>query len=109
MLDACFRRDGESYAHGDYESRNTYVPKEQLDALRAYLDASPDPAIVFVHQRLDGEGNLRVMNAAQVRRILEDSGRVLAVFQGHDHKGAKRPPTAFIITPAGDGRWRRTG
>jgi alkaline phosphatase len=47
-----------------------------------------NPSIVFIHQQLDGEGAYYVKNAAAVRRILEESGRVLAVFQGHRHEGA---------------------
>jgi len=37
---------------------------------------------------LDGTGDHYVNNAADVRRILETSGKVLAVFQGHHHSGA---------------------
>ena len=39
---------------------------------------------------LDGEGPVFVKNAAEVRRILQASNRVLAVFQGHDHDGDYR-------------------
>ena len=44
------------------------------------------PTIVFAHQRLDGSDRHCVKNAAEVRRALEASGRVLAVFQGHSHQ-----------------------
>ena len=44
--------------------------------------------VVFIHQLLDGEGPVYVKNAAEVRRILQESGKVLAVFQGHHHEGA---------------------
>jgi hypothetical protein len=40
-----------------------------------------------VHQQLDGEGDTVVRNAAEVRRVLEASGKVIAVFQGHHHAG----------------------
>jgi alkaline phosphatase len=36
---------------------------------------------------LDGTGDLYVKNAAEVRKVLEESGKVLAVFQGHHHPG----------------------
>jgi len=49
--------------------------------------AAGRPTIVFIHQLLDGEGDYYVKNAADVRAILEASGRVLAVFQGHHHQG----------------------
>jgi len=39
----------------------------------------------FVHQRLDVEGNYGIHSAPAVRKILEDSGQVAAVFQGHNH------------------------
>jgi alkaline phosphatase len=42
--------------------------------------------IVFAHQRLDEAGQHAVRNAADVRKILESSGKVLAVLQGHSHK-----------------------
>jgi len=47
--------------------------------------ANDKPVIVFVHQRLDVSGDLGVKNNAEVRAVLESSGKVLAVFQGHSH------------------------
>lgn len=41
---------------------------------------------MFAHQRLDVKNDYGVKNAEQVRKVLEDSGKVLAVFQGHSHK-----------------------
>jgi alkaline phosphatase len=43
--------------------------------------------LVFNHQLLDGAGDQYVKNSGDVRKILEDSGKVLAVFQGHHHEG----------------------
>jgi hypothetical protein len=43
--------------------------------------------IVFCHQQLGGNGNTCVRNAQEVRNILQDSGKVLAVFNGHEHNG----------------------
>ena len=48
--------------------------------------ASDRPVIVFAHQRLDVQNNHGVKNSAEVRKILESSGNVLAVFQGHSHQ-----------------------
>jgi alkaline phosphatase len=42
---------------------------------------------VCVHQRLDAEPPYGVKNAPEIRKILEASGKVLAVLQGHHHKG----------------------
>jgi alkaline phosphatase len=50
------------------------------------LKAATGKAIVFAHQRLDVKNDYGVKNAEQVRKVLEDSGNVLAVFQGHSHK-----------------------
>jgi alkaline phosphatase len=60
----------------------------ELDWLRQDLAASRGPVIVFIHQLLDGTGSVYVKNAPEVREILDASGRVLAVFQGHHHPGA---------------------
>ena len=40
-----------------------------------------------------------VKNAAEVRRILQASDRVLAVFQGHHHEGDYALLMAFTTTP----------
>jgi alkaline phosphatase len=42
--------------------------------------------VVFAHQRLDVADNYGVKNAADVRKLLEESKKVSAVFQGHSHK-----------------------
>lgn len=88
VLDANFRADGVAYDHGNFEWTDTNVPSDQLDWLAETLDAASGPALVFVHQRLDGEGNVFVNNAADVRQVMEASGKVLAAFHGHDHAGA---------------------
>jgi len=87
VLDAAFKSDGAPYDRGNFEWADANVPADELDWLAKALAASPDPAVVFVHQQLDGEGAYFVKNAASVRKILEDSGRVLAVFQSHRHEG----------------------
>lgn len=88
VLDANYNPDGSDYDHGSFDWANCNVPDGQLEWLRRDLEASDGPAVVFLHQLLDGEGNVYVRNAAAVRRILEDSENVLAVFQGHRHSGS---------------------
>jgi hypothetical protein len=88
-LDACFTADGGPYDRGRFDWRDTQVPAAQLDWLRRELDAASEPVVVLAHQRLDGAGDLFVKNSADVRGVLEASGKVLAVFQGHDHPGAR--------------------
>ena len=87
VLDACFRRDGEPYARGDFDWTDSNIPDGQLDWLRADLAHTCRPTVVLVHQRLDCEAPMGVNNASAVRDVLERSGKVLAVFQGHEHVG----------------------
>ncbi len=47
-------------------------------------------SIVFIHQCLGSFQSLRYFcpgNAGNTRETLKDCGNVLAVFQGHDHRG----------------------
>jgi len=86
VLDACFRSDGEPYGRNNFKWTDPNIPAAQIDWLKADLQATRHKTIVFVHQRLDVSNNHGVKNAPQVRKVLEDSGKVLAVFQGHSHK-----------------------
>ncbi|SMO66773.1 alkaline phosphatase [Saccharicrinis carchari] len=90
VLDACFKSDGSDYDHDNFHWTDTNIPPEQLAWLKKVLAQSDKPTIIFVHQLLDGEGDLYVNNAAYVRKVLEDSGTVAAVFQGHKHDGGAR-------------------
>lgn len=85
-LDACFRSDGTPYGQGNFDWTDANIPDEQLAWLEDSLAADETPAIIFAHQRLDDAGNHSVKNAPAVRGVLEQSGRVAAVFQGHAHK-----------------------
>ena len=87
VLDANYRADGVAYDCGNFESKDTHIPQVQLDWLKKDLTATSLPAVNFVHQLLDGGGNSCIKNAEDVREILQTSGKVLAVFQGHFHKG----------------------
>lgn len=90
LLDACFGREGKPYDRGRFDWRDTFVPEAELLWLEAELGAAREPAIVLAHQRLDGNGDAYVKNSEAVRGVLEKSGKVLAVFQGHDHTGGHR-------------------
>jgi len=88
VLDACFRADGNPYDHGDFDYRDTHLPPEQLDWLAQDLAAhDSSPSVLFCHQRLDGEGNVFVNNADELRMLLRRRGNVVAAFHGHDHAG----------------------
>jgi alkaline phosphatase len=92
VLDANFRQDGEPYANGNFKWRDTWIPAFQLNWLRENLQKAGDKKVlVFVHQNLYDERNdYCVKNAHAVRTILEESNQVLAVFQGHEHRGGYR-------------------
>ena len=85
ILDACFRADGVSYGRKNFKWTDTEVPPAERKWLADDLKKAAKPAVVFIHQRLDVGGSYGVRSAAKVRKILEDSGKVLAVFQGHNH------------------------
>ncbi|MHC4806084.1 MAG: metallophosphoesterase [Planctomycetota bacterium] len=88
VLDANYKADGTDYDHGNFDWTDANVPPAELAWLRDDLAAVNGPVIVFIHQLLDGIGNTYVNNAQDVRQILEQSGKVLAVFQGHHHPGS---------------------
>ncbi|MFO7903618.1 MAG: metallophosphoesterase, partial [Pirellulaceae bacterium] len=88
VLDPNFRGDGAPYDRGDFRWTDANIPAAQIEWLKKDLEAARKPTIVFLHQRLDGEGGVYVNNADAVRKVLEASGNTLAVFQGHHHAGA---------------------
>ena len=90
VLDANFKRDGTPYDKGNFDWKDANIPKEELEWLKKTLSEHTGKSIIFVHQRLDNDGAaICIRNAAEVRKILAESKRVLAVFSGHDHPGAK--------------------
>lgn len=90
VLDACFRSDGQPYGRQNFVWTDPNIPEHELEWLRADLQETSKPTIVFAHQRLDVSDHYGVKNASAVRKVLEDSGTVLAVFQGHSHKNDLR-------------------
>jgi predicted phosphodiesterase len=88
VLDANYKADGTDYDHGNFDWTDTNIPTAELNWLGNDLATARGPVIVFIHQLLDGATNTYVNNAKDVRQILEQSGKVLAVFQGHHHPGS---------------------
>ena len=88
VLDANFTAKGDAYDHGNFDWTDAHIPPAQLDWLGKEVKAARGPIIVFTHQLLDGTGLYYIKNAAQVRQVLEESGKVLTVFQGHYHEGS---------------------
>jgi len=92
ILDACYRKDGVDYGRRNFVWTDAEIPTDECNWLEADLRRTRHQTIVFVHQRLDkgagdGEG---VHSSAEVRAILERSGKVIAVFMGHSHVNAYR-------------------
>ncbi|MBQ7182001.1 MAG: metallophosphoesterase [Bacteroidaceae bacterium] len=91
VLDGNFNEDRSPYCKGNFEWQKAYLPDEELEWLRRELRDGQRPVIVFIHQLLDRfsgvERSVCLGNADAVVDILEQSGRVLAVVQGHHHQG----------------------
>jgi len=86
VLDSCFRSDGQPYGRKNFEWTDPNIPAAEVEWLTADLTNTSKKTIVFAHQHLDVSNHYGVKNAADVRKVLEESGKVLAVFQGHSHK-----------------------
>lgn len=87
VLDANFRADGTPYGYGNFNWADANIPLAEMDWLRKTLAEAPGHCIVFTHQLLHGKGNTVANNAAEVCRTLASSNKVLAVFEGHHHRG----------------------
>lgn len=86
VLDSCFRSDGVPYGRKNSKWTDANIPAAELDWLNSDLKATEKKTVVFAHQRLDVSNDHGVRNCPDVRRIFEESGKVLAVFQGHSHQ-----------------------
>ena len=85
-IDGCFSPDGTEYDQGNFQWQESFLPEEELDWMRGRLAASLLPVVVISHQRIDEDGIFSVSNNAAVRETINLSGKVKAVFQGHNHK-----------------------
>lgn len=88
VLDGCYTSEMKHYSRSNPWT-DANIPPEELDWLKMELERSDGPVIVFCHQRLDPESEPRhlMRNAAEVRDVLERSGKVRAVITGHQHTG----------------------
>jgi len=91
VLDANFNKDRSPYCRGNFKWQEAYIPQEELDWLHKELQRGKKPVVVLSHQLLDSFSDapksVCIGNADEVVRMLEESGRVLAVLQGHHHSG----------------------
>ena len=86
ILDACFRMDDEPYGRKNSKWNDANIPAAEVEWLRADLKATSKKTVVFAHQRLDVSNDHGVKNCPEVRKVFEESGKILAVFQGHSHQ-----------------------
>ncbi len=94
ILDGNYRKDGVEYANGNYSWTDTYINRLQIEWLIKDLsEVQRKKIIVFIHQNIDERlvnnsvDPHIIENAGEIRNILERSGKVIAVFQGHYHNG----------------------
>lgn len=87
VLDANYDSAGKDFDHGHFDWGDPNIPENEIKWLEDDLKESKEPVIIFIHQLLDGAKPYQVKNANEVRAILENSGKVKCVFQGHFHEG----------------------
>ncbi len=89
FLDACYFKNGNHYKPGDSDWTDTFL--KDIDTLEKILSETVGDTHIFIHQNIDSSilENHRISNDASVRSILEKSGKVKTVFQGHYHSGNK--------------------
>lgn len=97
VLDSCYYADSDSAPYVNDDAGTTdqdpgikmYVNPAQRTWLTNTLSSASGNCIVFIHAVMDDTGTMSnyfsVQNRAAVRTILENSGKVLACFYGHEH------------------------
>ena len=89
-LDANYRSDMRRYDVAGVDWTDANIPPEEVEFLKKTLEDSKKPCIVMVHQNLDfnvGWKSCIIKNSEEVRALLEASGKVELVIQGHFHPG----------------------
>jgi 3',5'-cyclic AMP phosphodiesterase CpdA len=103
LLDVQYAQDGSDLAN-TYSGVAGFVPEAELAWLREDLRANAGrPTVVFVHQMLDSYvrewGRPIVGNQPDVQRVFDETGNVVGVLQGHDHRyGAQRVGDIVYVT-----------
>ena len=102
FVDACYFKDGRRYMPGDFDWEDTFYP--YADELSKKLSSADEGTLIFMHQNTDGNlpSDHRLSNDREIRKILEDSKKVKAVYQGHFHPGAENETEGikYITLPA---------
>lgn len=101
FLDACYFKSGRHYKPGDSDWTDSFFPYEE--ELCKKLTVGVD-TYIFVHQNIDPQirADHRIFNADRLIEIINKSGTVKAVFQGHYHPGhtSEHGGIKYITLPA---------
>ena len=92
VLDGCYTSDAKHYSPAvSWSWTDSNIPPDEMEWLGRELAAAQGHVVVFCHQRLDpaSERHHLMKNAAEVRSVLEKSGKVRAVLTGHEHTGGQ--------------------
>jgi len=91
VLDANYRSDMRRFDEAGVDWTDANLPPEQIAYLKEQLSSAVMPCVVLVHENLDPNVECRhiIKNAAEVRQIIAESGKVKLVLQGHYHPGAE--------------------
>jgi len=95
VLDAGFKADSTPYAASNYTWDDANIPAAEIAWLKTDLSSTSLPTVLLTHQLLNPQEQIdpnfdvqhTIRNAAEIRSILEASGKVIAVFSGHYHDG----------------------
>lgn len=87
FLDACYFKNKNHYLPGDTDWTDTFYP--HIDDLKRQIDEASDDVYIFIHQNLDPciREDHRLYNSTEINNMLQKSGKVKAVYQGHYHPG----------------------
>ncbi|MBQ7088824.1 MAG: metallophosphoesterase [Clostridia bacterium] len=103
FLDTNYTSRGERYQPQSFHWDDVSLPDP--DGLRQKLAACDGDVYLFMHQNIDPAipaADHRLANADEVCAIIEESGKVKAVYQGHYHWGNRfeHNGVAYVTLPA---------
>ncbi|HAN20507.1 MAG: hypothetical protein A2Y15_00025 [Clostridiales bacterium GWF2_36_10] len=92
LLDANYDSSQLKYSREKTDWIDSNIPDYEVEWLKSTLsDCLEKEIFIYVHQNLDPavESHHIIKNAAEIREILANDGRVRAVYQGHFHHGGE--------------------
>jgi len=102
FIDACHFKTGVHYAPGDTDWTDTFYPHPEQ--LRQTLQGLVGKTYLFMHQNIDPgiRADHRLSNDAVIREIIDSTGTVCTVIQGHYHPGyqSENNGVRYITLPA---------